>query len=104
MVAGRSWGNRLWSYLNFIALMFPLTKYILLTRNIEDIMKSGWWAMDGNPETAAKAIEPFIYWQGKRQLRSFLSSTIAISNRRAPAFTDLPISSDKNTSRRSMMF
>ena len=52
-------GTDLWSYLNFIALMFPLTKYILLTRNIEDIMKSGWWAIDGNPETAARAIEAF---------------------------------------------
>ena len=52
-------GADLWSYLNFIALMFPFTKFILLTRNIEDIMKSGWWAIDGNPEAAAKAIEAF---------------------------------------------
>ena len=34
----------LWSYLRFLEKVFPGAKFIFLTRNIDDILTSAWWA------------------------------------------------------------
>ena len=35
----------LWGFLNFIEAVFPRAHFILLTRDIDAIMKSGWWPL-----------------------------------------------------------
>ena len=41
--------------LNFLKKLFPKTKFIFLTRDIEQLLKSGWWS--DNPEKSREIIE-----------------------------------------------
>lgn len=41
--------------LNFLKNLFPKTKFIFLTRDIEQLLKSAWWSK--NPDTSRKILE-----------------------------------------------
>jgi hypothetical protein len=41
----------IWGLMEFIEIVFPNSKFILLTRNRSDMMQSGWWPTQNNSET-----------------------------------------------------
>jgi hypothetical protein len=47
------------SELNFLKQLFPQAKFVFLTRNTDDLVKSAWWA--DNPEQSRKTLEKQKY-------------------------------------------
>ena len=51
-------GTTLWNYLDFVQRMFADTRFVLLTRDTDELLQSGWWPMTATSATR-RAIEQF---------------------------------------------
>ena len=51
-------GTTLWSYLEFIQSLFVNSRFILLTRNVDELLQSGWWPVMATDATR-RDIEQF---------------------------------------------
>jgi hypothetical protein len=47
----------LWGYLGFIEAMFPEARFVLLTREIDEILRSAWWPSFASPALRREMLE-----------------------------------------------